>query len=311
MAELKWLEDLLVLIDEQSFTKAAVRRHVTQPAFSRRIRLLEEWLGVPIVDRRRKPVELHHAFVNRENEIRKLVAQIYQLRTSFQDASTAEGKTVFVVQHSLATSLFPELMQEVRRQVPGSSYRIKTLNNDDCTEEFLKSGHFMLCYESGFTRSLKLHDNILRMDLSRDRLLPVAIPEISNRFREEPTADKGRDSLPLLLYPEDQFMGEELRKTLLPSVMHKYRTEVICESAFSITLREMAISGMGLAWLPEQLIQKEIESGTLKSLESVLGTCLLDISLYCKYGEFTKTLYDVFSDSKRMTLKPLTQKHSS
>ena len=40
--DIKWFEDLLVLLEEKSFTRAAARRHVTQPAFSRRIRLLEE-----------------------------------------------------------------------------------------------------------------------------------------------------------------------------------------------------------------------------------------------------------------------------
>ena len=54
--ELKWLEDLLVLLEEKSVTRAAARRHVTQPAFSRRIRQLEQWLGVEIVDRSTKPV---------------------------------------------------------------------------------------------------------------------------------------------------------------------------------------------------------------------------------------------------------------
>ncbi|MGY8861417.1 MAG: LysR family transcriptional regulator, partial [Pseudomonadales bacterium] len=42
--ELKWLEDLLALLEEKSITRAAERRHVTQPAYSRRVRQLEEWL---------------------------------------------------------------------------------------------------------------------------------------------------------------------------------------------------------------------------------------------------------------------------
>ncbi|MCT6920371.1 MAG: LysR family transcriptional regulator, partial [Bifidobacteriales bacterium] len=41
-----WLKDFLELARTRSFTKAAENRHVTHPAFGRRIKLLEEWAGV-------------------------------------------------------------------------------------------------------------------------------------------------------------------------------------------------------------------------------------------------------------------------
>jgi DNA-binding transcriptional LysR family regulator len=46
-----WLEDFLALVDLANFSRAAEHRNVTQPAFSRRIRMLEEWIGVALVDR--------------------------------------------------------------------------------------------------------------------------------------------------------------------------------------------------------------------------------------------------------------------
>ena len=47
----KLLEDFLSLCRHRSFSHAAQERNVTQPAFSRRIRALEEWLGVVLFDR--------------------------------------------------------------------------------------------------------------------------------------------------------------------------------------------------------------------------------------------------------------------
>ena len=49
--DIEWLEDFLVLSDLSSFTRAAQTRNVTQSAFSRRIRSLEDWIGIPLVDR--------------------------------------------------------------------------------------------------------------------------------------------------------------------------------------------------------------------------------------------------------------------
>ena len=46
--ESKWLEDFSALAATRSFSQAAERRFVTQPAFSRRIRSLEAALGLQL-----------------------------------------------------------------------------------------------------------------------------------------------------------------------------------------------------------------------------------------------------------------------
>ena len=51
MMDFKWLEDFLVLAETHSFSRSAELRGVTQSAFSRRIRALEEWLGTDLLSR--------------------------------------------------------------------------------------------------------------------------------------------------------------------------------------------------------------------------------------------------------------------
>ena len=53
--QLKWLEDFVALAQERSFTRAAELRHVTHPAFGRRIRALESWAGTPLIEREAGP----------------------------------------------------------------------------------------------------------------------------------------------------------------------------------------------------------------------------------------------------------------
>ncbi|WP_164666734.1 helix-turn-helix domain-containing protein, partial [Pseudomonas viridiflava] len=52
--ELVWLEDFNALAESGNFSRAADARHVTQPAFSRRIRALESWVGVELFERTAK-----------------------------------------------------------------------------------------------------------------------------------------------------------------------------------------------------------------------------------------------------------------
>ena len=44
-----WLEDFVALAATRSFSRAAEQRHLTQPAFGRRIRSLEQWAGTALV----------------------------------------------------------------------------------------------------------------------------------------------------------------------------------------------------------------------------------------------------------------------
>ena len=48
---LSWLDDFMSLAGSGNFSRAAEDRQMTQPAFSRRIRALEGWLGTELFDR--------------------------------------------------------------------------------------------------------------------------------------------------------------------------------------------------------------------------------------------------------------------
>lgn len=280
MAELKWLEDLAALMDEDSFTKAAERRFVTQPAFSRRIRLLEDWLGVQLVDRRRKPVSILPLVREHENEIRALISHFYQLRNNLQN-SNRQDCAVFVVQHTLAVSHFPALIKQIQSGSSYQSYRLHTANNEDCAELFTRNAQYMLCYEVPGYHLLPPHDNVQRGVLDTDQLIPVIEAGLyTDLFTAGTQNASGNKSLPVLMYPKGGFLADTLLNGCLPDAMRDYSLEVICESAFAISLKEMVLAGLGIAWLPEGLIRAELADNRLVALDDRLGQCELLICLY-------------------------------
>ena len=293
MAELKWLEDLVVLLEEKSFTKAAERRHVTQPAFSRRIRLLEDWLGAPIVDRNRKPIGILPSFVEREDEVRELISHFYQLRARFQDDNSGQQHTVFAVQHTLAASRFPTLLQFIKKRLPNTSYRIQTANNDECERLFLKEAQFMLVYESNNDAFAFSEDFASQIVLPSDYLTPVAVPEVYNQLQDK----FNTAPIPLLTYPKGGFMANALMANCMPKVMHSYAINIICETAFSVSLKEMVLAGMGVGWLPKSLIKSELLAGELMSLAEELGTCELPVSLYYRRNSGADEILDLLTNS--------------
>ena len=284
MAELKWLEDLVALMEEESFTKAAERRFVTQPAFSRRIRLLEDWLGIKLVERKRKPISILPVVREYDGEIRELIGRFYQLRNNLQNSSRQDC-AIFVVQHTLAISHFPALIKQIQSELAYQSYRLHTANNEDCAAAFTRSAQYLLCYESPDHRMLTLENDLKREVLDYEQLIPIVEPALYTQlFNADITVDSKQKPLPMLMYSKGSFLLETLSNSCLPDVMRHYSLEVICESAFAISLKEMVLAGMGIAWLPKKLIRQELENGRLIPLDKALGECTLLVCLYTSNG---------------------------
>lgn len=107
--ELKWLEDLLVLLEGKSISRATARRHVTQPACSRRLRLLEQWLGVELVARVTGPERPCAGALALEDEVRDLVNRFCALRNRVH---TSHACVTLVAQHGEAALDIPQYYRD-------------------------------------------------------------------------------------------------------------------------------------------------------------------------------------------------------
>jgi len=273
VVELKWLEDLLVLLEEQSISRAAERRHVTQPAYSRRIRQLEAWLGVELVDRSTKPIKIRPAGRALEEVVRDLVNRFYALRNSVHETSE---RVTFVAQHTLAISRFPAMMRQAKERFPQSSYRVVPANYDECEALFYNDADLLLCYQSAQRQFDFAHKTVRKLEIGSDCLVPVASRKLADQLG--PLAPGM--TIPLLMYQQGGFLAETLAGTCLPEVIRDYRVESICESAFSASLKEMVLADMGIAWLARDIIEQELTDNRVVSFADRLGQCELDIALF-------------------------------
>ena len=106
--DIEWLEDFLVLSDLSSFTRAAQMRNVTQSAFSRRIRSLEEWVGIPLIDRDTVPPRLTMAGHLFRDSAREMVRQLQEARIALGHRTQAFSGIKFFVSQTLAQHFLPE-----------------------------------------------------------------------------------------------------------------------------------------------------------------------------------------------------------
>ena len=107
--DMNWLDDVLILLEEGNMTRAAARRNITQPAFSRRIRSFEDWLGVNVLDRGTNKINISPNLHSNETEIRALVARINELKGKLAHFDPASTTVTIAAQHSPIFTTFPDM----------------------------------------------------------------------------------------------------------------------------------------------------------------------------------------------------------
>jgi DNA-binding transcriptional LysR family regulator len=265
--ELKWLEDYLALVDAGNFTTAANLRHVSQPAFSRRIQALEIWLGVELVDRSKKPFRFTAAAKAHEATLRNLVNAMYQARNQIKFSLRDQVSLSVAAQHSLlVTPFLPRFLEKLSASVPNLNYSVLSENMDTCVAMFLKGEVDMLViYETEGNRDIILPHLSVRKPLGSDEMVLVATPGVIQNVQKS----KGNKTLPLLTYPISSFFGSVVWADVLPRVLRHKNASIACESAFAVGLREMALASTGAAWVPRSIVLEDIQRGKLRVLEDM------------------------------------------
>ena len=116
--ELKWLEDFVSLAETRSFSRSAELRHITQPAFSRRIQALEAWLGTELIDRSVYPTRLTQAGQVFYEQALAMLSQFHEARTLLRGQTATPHATIeFAVPHTLSLTYFPRWLQRIEARL--------------------------------------------------------------------------------------------------------------------------------------------------------------------------------------------------
>src|SRR5215207_5730769 len=113
-----WVEDFLTLASTGNFSRAAEERHMTQPAFSRRIRALEEWLGVVLIDRTTHPAVLTEAGEWFRSVAQELVARVAQIPDEARAVADATSATLRIAStHALSFTFLPSWLRGLESRI--------------------------------------------------------------------------------------------------------------------------------------------------------------------------------------------------
>lgn len=259
--------DLDRLRQTGNFSQAAELGHISQPAFSRRIKSLEGWAGVTLVDRSRQPVRLTAAGIQMLEAGLQASARIEQERSQILEAQSLPDKYVvtFGTQHSIGWRFYPAWHQAFEKAYGPILSRLRADDLPNCLRD-MQDGNvdFVIAYATpNDANAGPAHDRKTSFEeivIGKDRLIPVCKPNSEGApiFGFE----SGGVEMPYLRFGDQAPISLHLKK-LFETKKLDQRLKTVYENSMAGALRIRAREGSGVAWLPESLVVPDLSAGIL------------------------------------------------
>lgn len=260
----KWLEDLIAIGNTGSLALAARQRHVTQPAFGRRIRALETWAGVPLIDRAHRPVRLTDAGTKLLAQAQDMLQALGDTKTALRRGSQPDHLLRLGTGRTLARSFVADWLVQMSRLTRPAQIEVRTGGLSD-TLQWLESGQIdlLVAYHHPAIAHRPQGRGFLQKVMANDKLVPM----IKRRLEVRTISRQARAThaeLPFLAYKGSLALGglvqDHLERCPSPRPL---RRVLECDSADA--LLEYTIKGMGVCWLPWSLAASACRQGLLEA----------------------------------------------
>ena len=262
--DLEWLEDFLALAVTGNFSRAAQARSIAQPAFSRHIRSLEEWVGVDLFDRSAHPTALTAAGKRFQPLLQEALAGLEAARIKARAAhDLAAASLSFAATHVLSLTFFPRWLAGVESSL--SMGPIQTISDSSyaCEDLMLQRRvQFVLCHGHAGAPGRLDEAQYPVQRLSEDVLVPVSAPDAKGAPQH--ALGVGR-SPSVLAYSEASGLGRIMRAMQDSEFGKDFAASlsIVFTAHHAALLRTMALEGRGLAWLPMSLVADDLRNGAL------------------------------------------------
>jgi DNA-binding transcriptional LysR family regulator len=256
--ELTQLEFFITVVEEGSFSKAALRVYRTQPALSIAIRRLEEEIGAPLLERSQKKPRLTEAGEVVYDYAKRMLALREQAREVVAELSTMQrGRVRIGANESTSLYLLPHLILRYREQHPKVKVEIYRQPSERWPREVLDRNvdFALLAFEPE-------DGDLQSFPVLHDELVLIMHPK-------HPLA--GHDSLKVKELGQESFVAHNVKtasrhKVIEVFAQHHTPLNITLELATVETIKRFVQLKIGLAFVPRMCVREELERGTLATV---------------------------------------------
>lgn len=254
---LRHMKIYIAVYQAGNVTRAAESLFMTQPAVTRTIQEIEKHYGVRLFDRLNRRLSVTEAgklFYTYALHIVDSFEQMEQRMRTWDDTGTlCIGASVTV-----GNSLLPRVIAEFQKRHGGIKLKA-TVSNGKSLQDALLNNHLDFAVIEG-----NVADEFLFCEcIGEDRMVPVLPPDSKYR-NASPELEELADE-PLLLRERGS-----AGRTFVDNIfaVHGISREPVMESVSIEAILQAVHLGLGLSFLPEQLVLKEIRSGFVATCQA-------------------------------------------
>ncbi len=281
--ELDHVEAFLAIARSGGFARGSAALHLSQPATSRRIKLLEAELGAPLFDRLGRGVtltEAGRAFLPHAQAI------LASLRDGIDAVSavrgTGHGMVTLALVGTLASSSLTGRLRQLCQAHPGLDLRLRTGLSEEVSGLVLRGDAAL-----GLRYGTDPDPGLVSVTIHQERLIPVCPPE-------HPLAAGGSDLATALAgqrwlaFPSGPGAPGDPYAAALQQLLaaHGLATAEILPIDSLTAQKRMAEAGFGLAILPESSLDEELRMRTLCAIDAPDLTATIPVTLIRRRNAF-------------------------
>ncbi|WP_027017033.1 LysR substrate-binding domain-containing protein [Comamonas composti] len=274
----KWLEDFVALAQERSFTRAAELRHVTHPAFGRRIRALEAWAGTALVDAGAGPVRLTAAGEAFRDTAEQLLRTLAQSQAELRALGGQQAHSITLATgRTLARTMVADWLARCSGVLQTAELRILTRSLEE-TVLMLQRGQasFALLYHHAALAVRLDARQFSHLTVASDKLVPVSRADAQGRALHDLSTQA---AVPYLAYSQSLALGRLVQDHLSQHPLAP-RLRRCMDSDSADANYEYVRKGLGLGWMPWSMVRADCLSGELAPAADASLEVHFDVRLY-------------------------------
>lgn len=251
---LNYLKSFYYVGKERSISKAANLLFVQQPALSKTIKKLEESLGVSLIQRQGRGIELTNEGEEIYGKCEEIFSQINSISNYSQRLDIRLTDSIQLsTNDAIATIILPKIIKTKKDDFPHIRPILKVEQIENALENIInnKSSIGLYFYVPKLPSSLKV---IKRIGVKYKLVISKSMFH-SHKVRSQFIGSREVENINEIKYPA----LEDIKK-VIPDVQIHYSTNCL------FAHKEMVIQGLGISILPEFLIRNELKNGLLQEI---------------------------------------------
>ena len=255
------LQVFITVAEKQNFSRAAEVLHMTQPAVSQYIRILEENLGVRLLERTNKYVRLNKAGKIVYHHAKEITGLYTRMQHLVDDLThKASGPLSIGASYTFGEYVLPHIIAEMKDQYPEVAPSVTIGNTAEIADGVMRHQLDVGIVEGHFKKEKQLNIEAFAEDSM------VVVASADHPLTQKETEVTIKDLETQMWIVREKGSGTREAADNLFQQFDILPTDTL---TFSSTqpIKETIEAGLGISLLSKWAIQKELHNGELKTID--------------------------------------------